>query len=72
MVEAAHVWLLKLYLTGSRAAESLRDGERGAATAEYALILAVVVVALIAALNGLQDALSVRIKDIVEQIQNPN
>lgn len=72
MAEAVGIWLLKIYLAGSRAAESLREGERGAATAEYALILAVVVVALIAALGGLQNALSDRINDIVGQIQNPN
>lgn len=72
MVEAVQVWLLRVYLAGTDALDSLREGERGAATAEYALILAVVVVALIAVLGNLQVALSDRIGDIVEQIQNPN
>lgn len=72
MAESVHTWLMRIYLAGSGAAASLRDDERGAATAEYALILAVVVVALIAVLGNLQHALSARIGDIVEQIQNPS
>ncbi len=43
-------------------------GERGAATAEYALILALVAIALIASLTSLEGALSDQLSDIVSEI----
>ncbi len=46
----------------------LKDEQRGAATAEYALILALVVVALMAVLTDLQDALVTRINEIITEL----
>lgn len=42
--------------------------ERGATTAEYALVLALVVVVLIGALSTLGGALQNRLLDIVDQL----
>ncbi|MCL4426522.1 MAG: Flp family type IVb pilin [Firmicutes bacterium] len=47
----------------------LRDG-RGATTAEYALVLALVVVILISSLTALGNALNQKIKMIIDQITN--
>ena len=55
--------------------EILSDGwrrmreERGAATAEYALILALVVVVLIGTLTTLGDALTDKLGDIIAGLQ---
>ncbi len=49
---------------------NLLEGERGAATAEYALILALVVVALITVLTNLGGALTDRLQDIIAEIQS--
>jgi len=43
--------------------------QRGAATAEYALILALVVVALMATLGELQGALTSSLEDIIDSIK---
>ncbi len=48
---------------------SIRRASRGAATAEYALILALVAIALIASLTSLESALSEQLTEIVNQIQ---
>ncbi|MFP4200706.1 MAG: Flp family type IVb pilin [Bacillota bacterium] len=43
---------------------------RGAATAEYALILALVAIALIGSLSSLREALDSQISDIVSDLQS--
>lgn len=48
---------------------NLVQGERGAATAEYALILALVVVVLIGVLSNLGGALTDRLQDIITDIE---
>ncbi len=48
---------------------NLVQGERGAATAEYALILALVVVVLIGVLSNLGGALTDRLQDIIADIE---
>ncbi len=52
-------------------AAEMNRRRRGAATAEYALILALVAIGLIASLGGLRDALSDQLADIVTEIQAP-
>jgi pilus assembly protein Flp/PilA len=45
-------------------------GEMGASSAEYALILALVVISLITTLSALGAALNDKLREIVEQIAN--
>lgn len=45
-------------------------GERGATTAEYALLLALVVIVLIGALTELGDVLQARLEDITSELQD--
>ena len=52
-------------------AAEMNRRKRGAATAEYALILALVAIGLIASLGGLRDALSDQLAEIVSEIQAP-
>lgn len=46
-----------------------RAGERGAAAAEYALVLALVVIALVAALTALGGTLKAKINEIIAGLQ---
>ncbi len=48
----------------------IKRQQKGAATAEYALILALVVVALIGVLSTLSEELIAQINDIVDQLKN--
>lgn len=47
----------------------LLENERGATTAEYALLLALIVIVLIGALTELGDVLKERLGDITNQLQ---
>jgi len=44
--------------------------QNGATVAEYALVLALVVVALITTLSGLGDALGTKIRELTDRIRN--
>lgn len=48
----------------------LRREESGATTAEYALVLALVVVILISTLTALGNSLNQKLKGIIDQITN--
>ena len=61
MMDAISMYYLRL--------QRILRGQRGAATAEYALILALVVVVLIGALTSLGDELTTRLNEIVAQLQ---
>jgi Flp pilus assembly pilin Flp len=52
----------------TRALVALCRGRRGATTAEYALILALVVVILIGVLNDLGLALTTKLRHIISQL----
>ncbi|NPV70823.1 MAG: Flp family type IVb pilin [Firmicutes bacterium] len=49
---------------------AVAHSERGATSAEYALVLALVVVTLITALSALGAALNDKLHSIIEQISN--
>ncbi|MGE5485157.1 MAG: Flp family type IVb pilin [Ignavibacteriales bacterium] len=51
-------------------ARAIARNERGATSAEYALILALVVVTLITTLSALGAALNEKLNNIIEQISN--
>lgn len=57
-----------LFMLLGRAWSGLRR-ERGAATAEYALLLALVVIILISTLSRLGQVLNTKILDIVQQLE---
>ena len=64
---AMRVWVqsqprLRGWLDGLR-------GERGAASAEYALLLALVVIVLIGVLTDLGDVLRTRLEDIIGELE---
>ena len=47
----------------------LKTSEKGAAAVEYALVIAVVVLAVLVALGLLADAISAKIDDIIVDVQ---
>lgn len=62
------------YTAGQKAARSVKEvavSERAAATAEYALLLALVVIVLITTLTELGSAINGRIEDITDQLSRP-
>jgi len=62
----AHIWMVK-----QRAKERFRElarREEGATIAEYALLLAIVVIALITVLSQLSSSLETKISEIISRI----
>ncbi len=65
---------VKVNLAKTRLSQRLKDvvkGEAGATVSEYALVLALVTVAVITALGTLGSAISNKLTDLAEQLGTP-